>query len=139
MKYIKNYKSSLILLGSVIIGAIVGLIFKESASIVSPLGDLFLNLLLVAIIPLIFFTIASSIAKMKEPKRLGKILVSIIIVFTATTLISVLFGLASTKAVQLVKPENSEIIKENLKEIENLTKLRDTLLPMLMNGEIKIK
>ena len=30
-------------------------------------------------------------------------------------------------------------IKENLKEIENLTKLRDTLLPKLMNGEIKIK
>ena len=30
-------------------------------------------------------------------------------------------------------------IKENIKEIEHLTKLRDTLLPMIMNGEIKIK
>ena len=45
-KIIKNYKSTLILLGSVLIGAICGLIFKEKAEIVKPLGDLFLNLLL---------------------------------------------------------------------------------------------
>ena len=44
-KIIKNYKSTLILLGSVVIGAICGLIFKEKAEIVKPLGDLFLNLL----------------------------------------------------------------------------------------------
>ena len=46
-KIIKNYKSTIILLVSVIIGTICGLIFKEKTSIVKPLGDLFLNLLLV--------------------------------------------------------------------------------------------
>ena len=62
-KILKNYKSTLILLGFVVIGAIAGLIFKEKAEIVKPLGDLFLNLLLVIIVPLIFFTITSSISK----------------------------------------------------------------------------
>ena len=46
-KIIKNYKGTLILLGMVIIGVICGLVFKEKAQVVKPLGDLFLNLLLV--------------------------------------------------------------------------------------------
>ena len=73
-KIIKNYKGTLILLGMVIIGVICGLVFKEKAQVVKPLGDLFLNLLLVIIVPLIFFTITSSISKMNEKKRLSKIL-----------------------------------------------------------------
>ena len=80
-KILKNYKNTLILLGCVVIGAVCGLIFKEKAEIVKPLGDLFLNLLLVIIVPLIFFTITSSISKMRERRRLSKILISTIIIF----------------------------------------------------------
>ncbi len=111
-KIIKNYKSTLILLGSVIIGAICGLIFKEKAEIVKPLGDLFLNLLLVIIVPLIFFTITSSISKMNEKKRLSKILISTIVIFLLTSIIAVLFGFIATAKVDLVSPENTEAIKE---------------------------
>ncbi len=111
-KIIKNYKSTLILLGSVVIGAICGLIFKEKAEIVKPLGDLFLNLLLVIIVPLIFFTITSSISKMNEKKRLSKILVSTIIIFLITSVVAVLFGFATTAAVDLVNPKDTNAIKE---------------------------
>ena len=44
-KFFKNYKSTIILLFAIIIGAIVGIIFKEKAAVLSPLGDLFLNLM----------------------------------------------------------------------------------------------
>lgn len=111
-KIIKNYKSTLILLGSVIIGAICGLIFKEKAEIVKPLGDLFLNLLLVIIVPLIFFTITSSISKMNERKRLSKILIGTIVIFLLTSIIAVLFGFITTAKVDLVSSENTEAIKE---------------------------
>lgn len=111
-KIINNYKSTLILLGSVLIGAICGLIFKEKAEIVKPLGDLFLNLLLVIIVPLIFFTITSSISKMNEKKRLSKILVSTIIIFLITSVVAVLFGFATTAAVDLVNPKDTNAIKE---------------------------
>ena len=77
-KIIKNYKSYFILIGSILLGTIMGLIFKEKASIVSPLGDLFLNMLLVIVVPLIFLTLSTSIGKMKQPKRIGKILVTVI-------------------------------------------------------------
>ena len=73
-KQYKNYKSTIILLASIILGGIIGIIFKEKTKILSPLGDLFINLLLTIIIPLIFLTITTSIGKMNHPKRLGKIL-----------------------------------------------------------------
>ncbi len=111
-KIIKNYKSTLILLGSVIIGAICGLIFKEKAEIVKPLGDLFLNLLLVIIVPLIFFTITSSISKMSEKKRLSKILINTIVIFLLTSIIAVLFGFVTTAKINLVNPDNVDAIKE---------------------------
>lgn len=115
-KFLKNYKSTLILLGSIIIGTIVGLVFKEKAKVLAPFGDLFLNLLLVIIVPLIFLTITTSIGKMKQPKRIGKILVTILLVFIFTSLVSVGVGIISTKAFKLVDVKDTETIKEVLKD-----------------------
>ena len=115
-KLLSNYKSTIILLVSIIIGAIVGFIFKEKATVLSPLGDIFLNLLLVVITPLIFLTITTSITKMKTPKRLGKIMVTIIGTFVVTSIIAVFVGFASTYFVKLVNPEDGEKIKQALEQ-----------------------
>lgn len=115
-KLLSNYKSTIILLVSIIIGAIVGFIFKEKATVLSPLGDIFLNLLLVVITPLIFLTITTSISKMKSPKRLGKIVGATFLVFIITSIIAVLIGFASTYFIKLVKSEDSEKIKQSLQE-----------------------
>ena len=112
-KFIKNYLSTIILLIAIIIGTIVGVILGEKASILSPFGDLFINLLMIIIVPLIFLTISTSIGKMKHPKRLGKILTSIIIVFIITSLVSVLIGIVSTR-LSLVSSGDSVKIKETL-------------------------
>ena len=115
-KFLSTYKSTIILLVAIIVGAIVGIIFQEKATILSPLGDLFLNLLFVIIIPLIFLTITTSISKMKSPKRLGKIMVTIICVFLCTSVIAVLIGFASTYFIKLVDPEDGETIRASLEE-----------------------
>ena len=114
--FLSNYKSTIILLVAIIVGAIVGIIFQEKATILSPLGDLFLNLLLVIIVPLIFLTITTSITKMKTPKRLGKIMITIICVFLFTSIIAVFVGFISTYFVKLVEPEDGAQIKEALQE-----------------------
>lgn len=115
-KFLSNYKSTIILLAAIIVGSIVGIIFKEKATILSPFGDIFLNLLLVIIVPLVFLNITTAISKMKQPKRLGKIIVSIIGVFIVTSLIAVLIGFASTYFVKLVDTEDGEQIKASLEE-----------------------
>lgn len=114
MKKLKNYKSMIILLGAIIIGGLVGLIWGSGASVLSPFGDLFLNMLLIVVVPLIFLTITSSIYKMKEPKRIGKILITTFIVFLMTSVVAVLIGVASTYSFKLVDTKNGEIIKESL-------------------------
>ena len=116
-KFLSNYKSTIILLVAIIVGAIVGIIFQEKATILSPLGDLFLNLLLVIIVPLIFLTITTSIAKMKQPKRIGKIMITIIGVFLFTSIIAVIVGFVSTYFVKLVNPADGEQIRSSLQEI----------------------
>ncbi len=110
MKFIKNYKSTLILLLSIIIGAIIGLIFGSKTTILKPLGDIFINLLFVVIVPLIFLTITSSIIKMDSPKRLGKIMSRIVITFIIMSLIASLIGIVVTKNVNLVEKNNSDLI-----------------------------
>lgn len=115
-KFLSNYKSTIILLVAIIVGSIIGIVFKEKATILSPLGDLFLNLLLVIIVPLIFLNITTAISKMKQPKRLGKIIVSIIGVFLFTSVIAVLIGFASTYFIKLVNTEDGEQIKASLEE-----------------------
>ena len=120
-KIIKNYKSTIILLVSVIIGTICGLIFKEKTSIVKPLGDLFLNLLIVLIVPLIFFTITSSISKMSNKKRLSKIIINTFIIFLITSVIACLFALLTTSFIDLVNKEDTVLIQETFKNNENVT------------------
>lgn len=114
--FIKNYKSSLILLLSIIIGTIAGLIFKDKITCLKPLGDLFINMLLVIVVPLIFLTITTSIGKMKQPKRIGKILRTIILVFIFTSLVSVFVGIITTKMFKLVNTQDTNTIKEILNE-----------------------
>ena len=115
-KFLKNYKSYLILIGSIIIGTIAGLVFKEKTLIISPLGDLFLNMLLVTVVPLIFLTLSTSIGRMKQPKRIGKILGTIILVFIFTSIVSVFVGLGTSKMFKLVDVKDTNSIKEVLTE-----------------------
>lgn len=111
-KVLKTYKSTLILLGAIIIGGIIGAIFKEDALVLKPLGDIFINLLFIVIVPLIFLTITAGIIKMSNPKRLGKIMGRIIFVFAITSVIAVLFGIIGTYSTKLVKSKDSVAIKE---------------------------
>lgn len=114
MKFLKNYKSMIILLVFIIVGAIVGLIWGEDVSVLKPLGDLFLNMLLVVIVPLIFLSISTAIYRMKQPKRMGKILVTTFIVFLVTSIVAVMIGVVSTYSNRLVNVDDGEVIKEQL-------------------------
>lgn len=115
-EFFKHYGQTVILLLSIIIGAIIGLIWKEGATVLSPFGDIFLNLMFVIIVPLVFLTISTSIARIKQPKRLGKIMGSIVLVIVITSIIAVVIGLLSTYFVKLVNVEDGKAILDSLEE-----------------------
>lgn len=133
---LKTYKSIIILLAAIIIGAIVGIVFKEKAAVLSPFGDIFLNLMFIIIVPLIFLSISTSIAKTKQPKRLGKIMITIIVLFVLTSIVAVFIGLAVTYPIKLVDPEDGQMIRESLEmQTENVVEEEEeqTILERTVN------
>lgn len=95
--FFKNYKSSLILIGSIVLGSILGLLLKEKALALKPLGDIFLNLLFTIVAPMVFFSISSAVAAMSDVRRLGKILGLMLAIFVATSFVSSLLMIAAVK------------------------------------------
>lgn len=117
MKHIfKNYRSSLVLLTAILIGGIAGVIWGPKTEIVQPLGDLFLNLMFMIIVPLVFFSITSAIASMNEMARLGKILGSILLVFLGTALISAVIGFLGTIVINPLENTDTTAIQELMKD-----------------------
>lgn len=92
----KAYRFPFILFLSVIIGCILGVILKSDAVILKPFGEIFLNMMYTIVVPLVFFTISSSVANMVDMKRLGKILKYLFFVFFSTSFIAALLMLIVT-------------------------------------------
>jgi Na+/H+-dicarboxylate symporter len=82
--FIKSYGFSILLIFSVFIGSVLGIILKKDAAFCKPFGDVFLNLLFTAIVPLVFFSVSSSVSAMSDMKRLGRIMSSMLLVFILT-------------------------------------------------------
>ena len=109
-KFWKNYKFPIILLFSIIIGCILGIILEEDAVILKPFGTIFLNMMYTIVLPLVFFTISSSIANMVNLKRLGKILKYVFLVFILTSAVAGILMLGVTKVIDPVG--NANIVLE---------------------------
>lgn len=86
--WVHNYSGIFWLLGGIIFGSIIGIIFGKQAEVIKPIGDIFLNLLFVAVIPLVFFSISSAIANVSGTQKLGKIIAVMAATFLGTVLIA---------------------------------------------------
>ena len=84
----KEYGQTLLLLLGVAIGAVCGLLFGPGASLVKPIGEMFLNLMFVLVIPLVFFSIASSIRRMTGERKVWRVLGWSILVFLVTSAVA---------------------------------------------------
>ncbi|MCF2625791.1 dicarboxylate/amino acid:cation symporter [Fusobacterium perfoetens] len=91
------YKFSIILLGAIFIGSIVGIQMGEKATMFKPFGDLFINGMFMVVVPLVFVTISSSIAGMSDMNRLGKILKTMLITFVGTGMVAAVYVFITVK------------------------------------------
>lgn len=87
-KFLKSYSFSILLLCSIALGAGLGALFGEKIAFIKPLGDIFLNLLFTAVVPLVFFSISSAIAEMSDLHRLGRIMGGMVLIFVGTGILS---------------------------------------------------
>lgn len=111
MKVLKKYAFPIFMILALIVGTLLGLFASDKfVSGIAPLGDIFINMMFTLVVPLVFFTIVSSIVNMKGKTKLTKILLITIIVFVITSLISAVLALVG---VLVVKPSSNIIITES--------------------------
>jgi Na+/H+-dicarboxylate symporter len=112
----KNYKGIILLLAGIIIGSIAGLIFGKQVMILKPIGDIFLNLLFSAVIPLVFFAISSAIANLSTSSKLNKMMGVMAIVFLSTIIISALLTITAVKIFPLHENVQAIPLKEQIEQ-----------------------
>lgn len=110
---LRSYFFPSLLICSIVFGGFVGYFYEQDALILKPLGEIFINLIFTAIVPLIFFSVSSAIARTASLKKLGKIFFSMFSVFlftgtiaaVSTLFIVKIFPVATGINIQLTMPE----------------------------------
>lgn len=91
---LKNYQSIILLLIGIVLGSLIGVFAPDLVTYLKPLGEIFLNLLFVAVIPLLFFAITASIGTIQDGGHLVKIVGTMTAVFVLTICIAAIATIA---------------------------------------------
>src|SRR5688572_10259647 len=84
---------SLQILVAMLLGALVGYVWPQSADSLRPLGDLFIRLVRMIVAPIIFCTVVHGIASVGEARRVGRVAVKALIYFEIVTTVALVLGL----------------------------------------------
>jgi Na+/H+-dicarboxylate symporter len=85
------------MIGGVLAGAVLG----QRVSVVQPVGDLFIRLLVLAVVPLVFFNLLAGLTALTDFRTLGRLAGKIVSYYAAATLVAVVAGAG---AMMLVRP-----------------------------------
>ncbi len=112
-----------------LVGAIAGLVFKEEALVVKPLGIGFLNLLLMAAIPLVFFNLLSGIASLNSISSFGRIGGKVLLWYVFSTIMAIIIGIG---LMNVSKAGVGMTLKAEVsKDIGQIPNVGDLLLSMI--------
>ncbi len=81
------------ILSAMVVGALVGAVWGPGAESIGWIGDLFIRLIFMIVVPLVFVTIVSGVVSMGDPSKLGSLGAKTIILYMLTTLVAITIGL----------------------------------------------
>ncbi|MGH7572023.1 MAG: dicarboxylate/amino acid:cation symporter [Gemmatimonadota bacterium] len=88
-----------ILLG-LVLGAVAGIVVGPAIAVIKPVGDLFIRLITMIVVPLVFASILIGVASLGDLTKLGRIGVKTIVYYLVTTAIAITIGLTLANIVQ---------------------------------------
>jgi len=94
-----------------VLGIVAGILAGERAEVVQPLGDLFIRLLMMGVIPLVFFNLLAGITSLTDPRSLGRVGAKIVAYYLTTTVAALTLGLT---AMHILKPGNGIQLREKV-------------------------
>ncbi len=92
-KALGTYIFPFILIASILLGGLTGSYFGALTPYLKPFGEIFLNLIFTAIVPLIFFSISAAITRLGSLGKLGKIIFYMTVVFLFTGISAAIYSL----------------------------------------------
>ncbi|MCH8537208.1 MAG: dicarboxylate/amino acid:cation symporter [Alkalimonas sp.] len=81
-------------LGAMLLGIGLGVVFGEKATVLQPLGTLFINAIRMLVVPLVFFALITSITSLGDTLKMKRLAVKTVGLFLFTAMIASLIGLA---------------------------------------------
>ncbi len=84
---------------ALVLGAILGAVIGEPITVLKPLGDLFIRLLKMIVVPIVLFTLVVGAASI-HPSKLGRIGIGIVVFYLITSAIAVFLGLGMANLFQ---------------------------------------
>lgn len=81
------------ILAAMVVGVVVGALWGEGAESIGWMGDLFIRLIRMIVVPLVFVTIVAGVVSMGDPSKLGSLGAKTIILYMLTTLVAITIGL----------------------------------------------
>lgn len=103
----------------IIIGAVLGLTLGTEANFIfKPIGDVFIRLLKMLIVPVIFFTVVNGITKMESIKSLRSVGGKLVGYYVVTSLIAAIIGVAAALIINPGASGVSGLIAGNSPKIE---------------------
>ena len=97
----KNYGFVVSMMIAIALGTITGLVWP-GATVLSPLGDLFINMMFCVVVPMVFCSISSAIANMKTPGRAGKVMGVTTVTFLVTAAIAAIVMYVVVRFINIV-------------------------------------
>ena len=85
------------IIGATIAGAITGLVMGESAKALAPIGDLFMTLIKMIVVPMVFFSLVGGAASLGNSRSAGKIGVVTFAYYGITTAVAVALGIIASE------------------------------------------
>lgn len=76
-----------------LVGSIIGLVFREDVLFLKPIGEIFLQLLIMAAIPLVFFNLLAGLSAVGTIESFGKIGLKVIVYYLLSTAVAITIGL----------------------------------------------
>lgn len=115
----KNYWFIIFMMIGIVAGTIVGLSWP-GATMLEPMGTLFINAMFCVVVPMVFVSISAAIANMKTLKRAGKVMGVTVLTFLVTATIAAVLMYIVVSIVNIV-PDNFSVT-EMVTKTEDVTK-----------------
>ncbi len=88
-----------ILIG-MLVGVVVGAVMGERVVVVQPVGDLFINLLILAAVPLVFFNLLAGLTALADVRTLGRLAGKTVGYYLTTDVIALSLGIGAAALLQ---------------------------------------